>query len=42
MDSEPHRENILKEEFSEIGVAVAKNEQGERYWVQVFGTPLKP
>jgi uncharacterized protein YkwD len=39
MDSEPHRENILKEEFTEIGVAVAKNEKGERYWVQVFGTP---
>jgi uncharacterized protein YkwD len=42
MDSEPNKENILKGEYSEIGVAVAKNVQGERYWVQVFGTPLKP
>jgi uncharacterized protein YkwD len=41
MDSAPHRENILKEEFTEIGVGVAKNKAGERYWVQVFGTPLK-
>jgi uncharacterized protein YkwD len=37
MDSPPHRENILKDAYTEIGVAVAKNEKGERYWVQVFG-----
>lgn len=41
MNSPPHLENILKEEFTEIGVGVAKNQKGERYWVQVFGTPLK-
>ena len=39
MDSPPHKENILKPEFTEIGVALAKNKKGERYWVQVFGTP---
>ena len=37
MDSEPHRENILKPEYTEIGVAVAKSKTGEPYWVQVFG-----
>jgi uncharacterized protein YkwD len=37
MDSEPHRENILKPEYTEIGVAVARNAKGEPYWVQVFG-----
>ena len=41
MNSPPHRENILKEEFTEIGVGVAKNQKGEQYWVQVFATPLK-
>lgn len=37
MDSEPHRKNILKKEYTEIGVAVVKNKKGEPYWVQVFG-----
>ena len=37
MDSEGHRDNILKKEYTEIGVAVAKNAKGEPYWVQVFG-----
>lgn len=41
MGSQLHKENILNEEFTEIGVAVAKNAKGERYWVQVFGKPLK-
>ncbi|MCI0705653.1 MAG: CAP domain-containing protein [Planctomycetia bacterium] len=39
MDSKIHRENILLEEFTEIGVAVTKNSKGELYWVQVFGKP---
>ena len=39
MDSEGHRENILFAEYTEIGVAVAKNKKGEPYWVQVFGKP---
>jgi uncharacterized protein YkwD len=41
MDSPPHKENILKPEYTEIGVGVAKNKKGERYWVQVFGSPRK-
>jgi uncharacterized protein YkwD len=39
MDSEPHRENILKSQYTEIGVAVVKSEKGEPYWVQVFAKP---
>ncbi|MFT3880553.1 MAG: CAP domain-containing protein [Gemmatales bacterium] len=40
MESEGHRKNILTEDFRHIGVAVAKNAKGERYWVQMFATPL--
>jgi len=39
MNSPPHRENILKPEFTEIGVAAAKSQKGEPYWVQLFGSP---
>jgi uncharacterized protein YkwD len=39
MESEPHKANILGENYTEIGVGVVKNEKGERYWVQVFGKP---
>lgn len=39
MNSPPHQENLLKPEYTEIGVAVAKNKSGQRYWVQVFGKP---
>jgi uncharacterized protein YkwD len=41
MDSPPHRANILKDKFKEIGVGVAKNAKGEVYYTQVFGTPRK-
>ncbi len=37
MDSPPHRENIMKGEYLEVGVAVVKSKTGDRYWVQVFG-----
>lgn len=43
MESPGHRENILKAEFQEIGVAVGKgNFEGDETWiaVQVFGKPL--
>lgn len=33
-----HRANILSS-YDEIGVAVAINEWGERYWIQVFAVP---
>jgi uncharacterized protein YkwD len=39
MESELHRENILRPEYTEIGVAMVKNKKGEPYWVQVFGRP---
>lgn len=41
MESEVHKANILKEEFTEIGVGIVNSENGVRYWTQVFGTPLK-
>ncbi len=40
MDSDDHRNNILSEEYVEIGLGMAKSEKGEYYWVQVFATPL--
>ena len=39
MESKGHKANILNADYTRIGVAVAKNEKGEPYWVQVFGTP---
>jgi uncharacterized protein YkwD len=39
MNSKVHKENILKPEYTEIGVAVAKSKKGEPYWVQLFGSP---
>jgi uncharacterized protein YkwD len=39
MSSEGHRKNILNPNFTEIGVGIAHNEQGETYYTQVFGTP---
>lgn len=39
MESPGHRANILKKEFTEIGIGVAKNEKGEPYYAQVFGRP---
>lgn len=43
MDSPPHKENILNNRYSEIGVAVIKGVfEGENVWigVQEFGLPL--
>ncbi|HZT79773.1 MAG TPA: CAP domain-containing protein [Gemmataceae bacterium] len=40
MESKIHRENILTKEFTEIGIGVVKNEQGEVYYTQVFAEPL--
>jgi uncharacterized protein YkwD len=37
MRSSGHRANILSRNYTEIGVAVAVNDRGERYWTQVFG-----
>jgi uncharacterized protein YkwD len=39
MNSPGHKANILSGEYAEMGMAVAKSEKGEPYWVQVFGKP---
>jgi uncharacterized protein YkwD len=39
MNSSGHRANILGANFTEIGVAVARNARGELYYCQVFGRP---
>jgi uncharacterized protein YkwD len=40
LDSPGHRANILKPEYTEIGVGVANGDGKYRiYWVQVFATP---
>jgi uncharacterized protein YkwD len=41
MNSEPHKANILNAEFIQVGVAVARAEDGTRYWTQVFAAPPK-
>ena len=38
MTSRGHRQNLLSNDFTHIGVAVATNAKGEPYWVQVFGS----
>jgi uncharacterized protein YkwD len=41
MNSEHHRDNILKPEYREIGIGIAHNAKGEVYYTQVFGAPPK-
>jgi uncharacterized protein YkwD len=41
MRSKKHRENILDDEFTEIGIGFAKDDKGETYYVQVFAHPRK-
>lgn len=40
MKSEGHRANILHKEYREIGLGVAEDDNGERYFTQVFGRRL--
>jgi len=40
-ESPPHKKTILGE-YTEMGGAVARDEDGRRYWCVVFGTPLPP
>ncbi|MCL2580020.1 MAG: CAP domain-containing protein [Oscillospiraceae bacterium] len=37
MDSPTHRENILRERFTLIGVGFHQDERGRYHWVQLFG-----
>lgn len=39
MNSPAHRTNILNAQFTDVGAAMARNQRGEPYWVQVFGKP---
>ena len=39
MSSKGHKENLLNDQYTQLGIAVAKSSEGEPYWVQVFGTP---
>ena len=41
MSSAGHRENVLNRGYADVGAAVETNSKGERYWVQVFGSPLR-
>jgi uncharacterized protein YkwD len=39
MDSQGHRENILRDMYTEIGVGLAQDDDGIYYFTQVFGKP---
>lgn len=41
MDSAPHKANILKDKYTEIGVGIACNPKGEVYYTQVFAAPKR-
>jgi uncharacterized protein YkwD len=41
MNSKGHRENILKKDYTEIGIGAAKSEKGKWYYTQNFGRPRK-
>jgi uncharacterized protein YkwD len=37
MHSEGHRANLLRPEFTHVGLGIKKDSEGRRYWVQDFG-----
>lgn len=37
MDSSGHRANILRPQFTHVGIGVKRDASGRRYWVQNFG-----
>ncbi len=41
MNSEGHKVNLLNADFTEVGLAVRKGENGRRFWTQVFAKPRK-
>src|SRR5262249_36810050 len=41
MDSPPHRDNILKARFQEVGIGVASNDRGEVDSTEVLALPRK-
>src|SRR5204863_3532418 len=38
MNSEPHRKNILSDQYEEIGIGITRDDRGEVYFTQVFAT----
>ena len=38
MNSPQHKDNMLKPEFNQIGIGIYKNDKGQVYYTQVFGT----
>ncbi len=41
MNSPDHKDNILRPQFKEIGIAVRFDAMGIAYWAQEFGTPIE-
>lgn len=41
MESKIHRDNILINDVTEIGIGVARSEKSEEYYTQVFGRPKR-
>ncbi|MFA5864008.1 MAG: CAP domain-containing protein [Phycisphaerae bacterium] len=39
MNSPEHKENILRPEFTELGLGIRTDTDGRIYWAQEFGTP---
>jgi len=39
MDSKPHRENILRETYTEIGLGIVRDDKGVTWYAQVFAMP---
>jgi uncharacterized protein YkwD len=39
MNSSGHRANILNKDYTQLGVGIARNRDGEPYYTQVFGRP---
>lgn len=41
LGSEGHRANMLNPDYTEIGVGIADDETGQRYFTQLFATPVR-
>lgn len=39
MGSKPHRHNLLNSDFTEIGIGIYKNKNGQIFYCQIFGRP---
>ena len=37
-----HKENMLNKDYTEIGIGIAVDKDGQRYWTQVFAAPATP